>query len=82
MTWMRLAALLSRLSRSHCRTPSCGHLVDQRRVVIAYAGLVDAPGYRPHAKAILSGRLEKLDTRGTAQPGLDIPCRGSPAYGR
>src|SRR5262252_791460 len=72
MTWMRLAALLSRLSRSHCRTPSCGHLVDQRRVVIARAGLIEAPRHRPHAKAILSGRIEKLDADGTVEPGPDI----------
>ncbi len=29
------------------------HLVNQRRIVVTAAGLVDVPGHRPHAKAIL-----------------------------
>jgi hypothetical protein len=34
---------------------SCRHLVDKRGIVIAAAGLVDPPGHRPHANAILRG---------------------------
>jgi hypothetical protein len=33
-----------------------GDLFNQREIVIIYAGLVDTPRYRPHAKAIVGGR--------------------------
>ena len=48
------------------------HFVDERRVVIAVAGLVDAPRHWPHAKAVLGGRYEKLCTGGAVEPWPDI----------
>jgi len=36
------------------------HFVEKRRIVIAGARLVDEPGYRSHAKAILGGGPQNL----------------------
>ena len=47
-------------------------LINQRRVVIAAACLVEAPGHLPQAKAIISGWPEKLRTGRAAHPRLDI----------
>src|SRR5215475_3776036 len=38
-----------------------------RIVVIVGPDLVDAPGYRPHAKSVLIGRLENLPTSSAVQ---------------
>jgi hypothetical protein len=57
-------------------------LINQRRVIIAAAGLVDAPGHRPHAKAILRSRPEKLRTGRAVQPRgtLTIYANGQYSY--
>src|SRR5882762_10937634 len=67
---MSSAALRPRLQSGH-RASGC-NLVDERRIVIAGARLVDAPRYRPHAMTILGGWPEELRARLAIQPGPDI----------
>jgi hypothetical protein len=51
---------------------SCCHLVDQRRIIVAGAGLVDPPRYRPYAKAVLGGGPEKFGAFCASQPRSDV----------
>src|SRR5260370_2693749 len=64
---MSSAALRPRLRSGH-RASGC-NLVDERRIVIAGARLVDAPRYRPHAKTILGGWPDEPRARLAIQPG-------------
>ncbi len=57
---------------SHWFQASGRNLGNQRRIIIPGTGLVDMPRYRPHAKTILRGWLQKLCTSLAAQPRPDI----------
>jgi hypothetical protein len=47
-------------------------LLNERWVIVSAACLVDAPGHRPKANAIIGRRLQNLHTRSTRQPRLEI----------